>query len=101
MVHSRFGCNQLHISQFDAMSFSFCVGEFTTSAIGHEGGSEHMETNMEGARNGERLLGSKSSIFTFTSSFADISRELGGGAVSESDKSELITIDGGPHTLWW
>lgn len=45
----------------------------------------------------ELRLGPGSSIYSFTKSFETLSTRLNTG----NDNSRLITIDGGPHTLWW
>ncbi len=47
-------------------------------------------------KRGEKLLGSGSSILSFTSAFASFAHTL-----SHEDHEDMITIDGGPHTLWW
>ena len=46
---------------------------------------------------GERLLGPRSSIYSFTVSFREIAIQL----TRHPQEAPFITIDGGPHTLWW
>ena len=74
----------------------FTRGEFTTNAIAHEGEEDSINIPLLEGRK-EILLGKGSSVYTFTNSFAGLSREL------ERDKSkhDYVTVDGGPHTLWW
>lgn len=73
------------------------LGEFTESEIPHEG-EESSEDPEPGRRRGEKLLGKGSSIYTFTRSFNPLAREL---TKHPDRKASLVTIDGGPHTLWW
>ena len=77
---------------------------------------------LEGISRGERLLGSQSSVYTFTKAFRDLASELSEEIITESETETassgsggsdkellvggvaaqaLITVDGGPHTLWW
>ena len=55
----------------------------------------------EGLSRGEKLLGSMSSIFSFTRAFKDIANMLAEEGEADVVAQSLITIDGGPHTLWW
>lgn len=61
----------------------FTRGEFTTARIPES-----------------QRLGKYTSIFSFTSSFDEAAHEIAhrhdGGI-----RSQVITVDGGPHTLWW
>lgn len=63
-------------------------GEFTTVAMEHEEIGE--------SSRGKKLLGAGSSVYSFTSSFGRLARTL-----EHTESTQLITIDGGPHTLWW
>jgi hypothetical protein len=59
-----------------------------------------MSQENEGETNfkpGEKRLGSASSIYTFTSAFQQIANDIS----NDPSNKPLITIDGGPHTLWW
>ena len=78
----------------------FTRGEFTTSAMSHEG-DENLDGTMEGRR-AEQLLGPKSSIYTFTASFSELTSELSSKRKrAEENRHTLITVDDGPQTFWW
>ena len=74
----------------------FTRGEFTTSEMLHE--DEDMAL-VDGHRRHEVLIGKETSPYSFTSSFAPLSSFL--EHHSDSSDRNVITIDGGPHTLWW
>jgi len=90
---------------------TFSTGEFSRTALLYEGsgpagtaeGSREKETAgvWEGVGRGEKLLGTQSSIFTFTKAFRELAGALEDEAEVESVAQALVTIDGGPHTLWW
>lgn len=65
-----------------------------TTAMAHEG----EETRLPGDGRREALIGKDTSIYSFTNYFTALSRSLDNEEGSPKDK---ITIDGGPHTLWW
>ena len=67
----------------------FTRGEFMTSPMEAEDGDYHPHRE-------EVRLGPGSSIFSFTNAFDTLAKE-----VMDSSAQDLITIDGGPHTLWW
>ena len=67
----------------------FTRGEFTTAHLSP--GDRHLDQSQRG----DRELSDQSSIFSFTNSFVTATREI----FAHPDK--LITVDGGPHTLWW
>lgn len=87
------------------------AGEFARTALGYEGSGpnnlnpnpspQHGQGVLEGLGRGEKLLGSQSSVFSFTRSFKELSAELDGEGHIEAVAQALITVDGGPHTLWW
>ena len=93
--------------------FTWYLGEFTTVSMKHEGfdpssDSESGESlTVEGVGRQELLLGRDSSIYTFTRAFQELAFDIQQGWQSSEPKSgkarnsNLITIDGGPHTLWW
>lgn len=90
------------------MYFTMNVGEFARHKLPYEGhGVVHPNTPtvetavIEGITRSERLLGSMSSVYSFTKAFRDISLVLAEEYESESTANNVITIDGGPHTLWW
>jgi len=56
---------------------------------------------IEGVTHSERLLGSASSVYSFTKSFRDISVVLAEEYDVVRTTGSVITVDGGPHTLWW
>ena len=69
----------------------FTRGEFTTQALLPEG----YPLSKEDSRRREGGISPDSSIFSFTNSFDMATREIA------AHQDRLITIDGGPHTLWW
>lgn len=73
----------------------FTRGEFTTNALPREGSfpKPYDDILQEGI---DGLIGSESSIYSFTSSFNDATR-----SITHESSSDLVAIDGGPHTLWW
>lgn len=80
------------------------TGEFSRTALGYEGsgaGSEGGEAVWEGVGRAERLLGSQSSVYSFTRSFREMASELTAEGDVEAVAQALVTVDGGPHTLWW
>ena len=72
------------------------TGEFVRAALPHEGEEDESEADYHGR---ERLLGKGSTIYSFTRSFHPLAKELASHA--DLTRKQLITIDGGPHTLWW
>jgi hypothetical protein len=84
----------------------FTRGEFTTHVMQREGDfpSEYNDplprllaaVDPSSVHN-EKLLGSESSIYSFTGSFNEATRSI----ALQPAKQGVITIDGGPHTLWW
>lgn len=69
----------------------FTRGEFMTGSMSQENiGETHFNP-------GEKRLGSASSIYTFTSAFQQLANDIS----NDLSQKQLITIDGGPHTLWW
>lgn len=56
---------------------------------------------MHGPGRTERLLGSQSSVYTFTKAFRDLATALEEDGHEETVAQALITVDGGPHTFWW
>jgi ligand-binding sensor domain-containing protein len=68
----------------------FTRGEFSQSAISHEGDEDGQETFL-GYRKGEKLLGKGSSIYSFTSAFRPLTAHLN----KEGNRKDLVTIDGG------
>lgn len=63
---------------------------------------------MEGINRSDRLLGSATSIYSFTRAFSRFAHTLAlrdsihtNQGVDTDSVSPLITVDGGPHTLWW
>lgn len=91
--------------------YQYCnVGEFSRTALRYEGSSGRSEDKVDDAAGGweppahshnEKLLGSQSSVFSFTRAFKKFSHELNAHRDIEAVAESLITIDGGPHTLWW
>jgi hypothetical protein len=91
----------------------FTRGEFTLQAMRHEGDPISGGTEMV-VRGKEGLLGSESSLLSFTQSFDSMQKLvqsdlLRSQSMGEDDNTttlsrqarESITVDGGPHTLWW
>lgn len=91
------------------------VGEFARAALPYEGvgggtalgptvtaqGSGDSASAWEGTSKGEHQLGSQSSIYSFTRAFRDLTGALVREGSIEAVAQALITVDGGPHTLWW
>lgn len=74
----------------------FTRGEFTTTALQPEG--EENNRGRDGRFHGhkeEYQLSPHSSIFSYTNSFDAATRDI------YHNPEHIITIDGGPHTLWW
>lgn len=71
----------------------FSRGEFITRPMWHEG-----MKNEDVDHVGEPQLGPGSSLNTFTRAFRALEEAL---EKAPEDNSQKITIDGGPHTLWW
>ena len=67
----------------------FTRGEFTTAHLSPE------DRQRDQNQRGDRELSDQSSIFSFTNSFVTATREI------FAHPEKLITVDGGPHTLWW
>lgn len=79
-----------------------CTGEFTKDALMNEGEevySPYYLASRTDEKPPEMQLGKNSSVYTFTESFGKLARKLRG--ITGANTSDLITIDGGPHTLWW
>lgn len=99
---TRYGADQ----RSDSFTWTVCcwaAGEFSTTSLLHEGSDAAMDAGnefVEGVGRGERLLGPRSSIYSFTVSFREIAIQLTRQQLQE-DAVPFITIDGGPHTLWW
>lgn len=89
----------------------FTRGEFTTSNLPREGGlfphpyqdtalESHdiklMDMDTDRGMHQEYLLGPGSSIYSFTRHFGELASDL-----KREERSDLISIDGGPHTIWW
>jgi hypothetical protein len=77
-----------------------CTGEFSRTALGYEG-SGAGDAVWEGVGRADRLLGSQSSVYSFTRSFRELASELTAEGHIEAVAQALLTVDGGPHTLWW
>lgn len=85
------------------------TGEFSKTALLYEGSgppSSALSASAgdgvwEGVSRGEKLLGSQSSVLTFTKAFRELAAALQDEADVEAVTQSLITVDGGPHTLWW
>ena len=69
----------------------FTRGEFTTQPLVLEG----YPPDKPDTRRRELGLSDYTSIFSFTNAFDMATREI------SAHQDRLITIDGGPHTLWW
>ena len=68
----------------------FTRGEFTWTRLDREDGEHRGVGDLE-----ERRLGRGSSVYSFTHAFDGPAR------VIRERPLDTITIDGGPHTLWW
>lgn len=94
----------------------FTRGEFSHAALPYEGNGPGPSGTgagggsgdggggagvLEGFARGERLLGSASSVYTFTRFYRDLAAQLEEEGHLEAVAQSLITVDGGPHTLWW
>jgi hypothetical protein len=66
------------------------IGEFNTEKMEYED-----ERNDGGHAGNERRLSNFSSIFSLSRYF-----EKAADVIRDGD-SDVITIDGGPHTFWW
>jgi hypothetical protein len=83
------------------------TGEFSRTALGYEGSgagsgwAAATEAVWEGVGRADRLLGSQSSVYSFTRSFRELASELTAEGDIESVAQALLSVDGGPHTLWW
>lgn len=80
--------------------------QFTSNHKFSSGGS----VGHRGGGGDSNFLDEKTSLLDFSDSFGEIAKRLthahsyGGGADGSSavdDRSRLIALDGGPHTLWW
>jgi hypothetical protein len=49
----------------------------------------------------DKLIGESTSVHTYTDTFTSASQQIDADFDAGSGKSSSITIDGGPHTLWW
>lgn len=76
--------------------YALFLGEFTFDAIPHEGDAADTQALQHRPR--EKLIGSVTSLYSFTNSFGLLSKKL---TESKESGSKLVTIDGGPHTFWW
>ena len=74
----------------------FTRGEFVRGPMQHEGEDELPQEFMQQLPPHEKLIGKGTSIFSFTSAFHQLANQLANGR-----EKDLVTIDGGPHTLWW
>jgi hypothetical protein len=104
------------------LSFVLCeIGEFSRTALPVEGNPlqvlvaspasvQNGAGVFEGVSKGLALLGSSSSVFTFTKAFNHLAKYLmalhrkqgdQNNGDGENAMSRTITLDGGPHTLWW
>jgi hypothetical protein len=90
----------------------FTRGEFARTTLPYEGigtgtGASQLQPGawaggiLEGVGRGEKLLGSQSSVFSFTRYFRELAAELEQEGHLDSVAQSLLTVDGGPHTLWW
>ncbi len=77
----------------------FTRGEFTTSAIPHEGDEDGPEVTMHK----EHLIGKETSVYTFTRHFNALADMVNtpNDHTHNAPSKKMIAIDGGPHTLWW
>ena len=66
----------------------FTRGEFTTTAL-------LPDTHADQSAKQNKMLGPESSIYSFTNAFDIATREI------SAHPDRIVTIDGGPHTLWW
>eukprot|EP01039_Chlorochromonas_danica_P003690 gene3690-4037_t len=95
-LFSRMVSHDLVIPPFRKEVRWFTRGEFNQGSMSHEE-EEDGSTSLQSAT--KRLLGPSSSIYSFTMAFRRLAHIL---THSEAEKAQkLITIDGGPHTLWW
>ena len=49
----------------------------------------------------DKLIGEGTSVHTYTDTFTSASQQIEADVDTGSGMSSSITIDGGPHTLWW
>lgn len=98
------------MTHFSHMLYLYTAGEFSRTALLYEGSGPTTNTEgtanaeggvWEGVSRGEKLLGTASSILTFTKAFRDLAAVLQDESEVEEVAQTLVTIDGGPHTLWW